>query len=398
MLETLRAFAAEKLAEMADREVIRARHAHFFLALALQAVERLHGEEQAHWLERLEGERDNLRGALEWFQGAGSEGHADVRLALALRRFWELRGPLAEGRQWLEWAVACSPEGSEARAQAFTAAGSLAREQHDFARAQSCFTESLAIARARGDPRGIAVALNDLGLLAQREGDDEAARPWHEESLAIVRTIGDRQVLANALFNLGALARRQGDTAAARSYWEECHAVDRELGVRLGFASWELALLAWEADQRTEAKALWAAILVEARDSGSVPGIARALACLASVAVSEGSADTAARLWGAALSLRERLAPTLPSELQAPYDRDAAVLSAALGAEGIAAATAQGRDLSLEEAYDLGLGVAGVAASPPERKAWVAGVAHLEAAAVQPMQRALFDPSGETRC
>ena len=101
MLETIREYALERLAERGDGQAVRRRHAGFYLPLAEEAEPALLGPQQLSWLERLDAERDNLRAALTW---ATEEGEAEVglRIGAALWRFWQLRGSDSEGRERLE--------------------------------------------------------------------------------------------------------------------------------------------------------------------------------------------------------------------------------------------------------------------------------------------------------
>jgi predicted ATPase len=66
MLEPIRQYARQKLDESRDVDEVRDRHAAFFLALAEEAEPELTGPQQRVWVERLEGEHDNLREALSW--------------------------------------------------------------------------------------------------------------------------------------------------------------------------------------------------------------------------------------------------------------------------------------------------------------------------------------------
>jgi len=104
MLETIREYAAERFEASGDAETWRRRHAEYYLALAEQAAPELTGPRQASWLERLEWEHDNLRAALSWALER-SEAELGLGLAAALARFWELRGHLSEGQEWLERAL-----------------------------------------------------------------------------------------------------------------------------------------------------------------------------------------------------------------------------------------------------------------------------------------------------
>ena len=100
MLETIREYGAERLAEHGEAGGDRRRHAAYYLALAEEAGPALAGPEAAAWLARLDAEHDNLRAALALGAGAG-DGATALRLAAALGRFWAQRGHLSEGRRWL---------------------------------------------------------------------------------------------------------------------------------------------------------------------------------------------------------------------------------------------------------------------------------------------------------
>jgi len=86
LLETIREYALERLAAGGELEATRRRHAAYFLTLAERAEPELTGPQQVRWLNRLEGELDNLRAALGWSLEWDAE--AGLRLASALGGFW----------------------------------------------------------------------------------------------------------------------------------------------------------------------------------------------------------------------------------------------------------------------------------------------------------------------
>ncbi len=170
MLETVRQYAAEQLAEAGEHATMRGRHLDWCVALAEEAAGQLNGPEHGMWLARLEREHDNLRSALEWARARAQE-TAVLRLAGALWRFWLTRGYLSEGRGWLEEALSGSGEAPTGiRANALTGAGVLAGQQGDYGQAATRFEEALALRRALGDARLIADSLNNLALLTKRQG------------------------------------------------------------------------------------------------------------------------------------------------------------------------------------------------------------------------------------
>jgi predicted ATPase len=116
MLETVREYGEERLAEWGEADVVRARHRDWYLELAERAEPDLERSSSALWLDRLENERENLRAALAWCRAEASGTEAGLRLAGALGRFWEARGYLSEGRSFLAEALGVRrPMGSRGR-------------------------------------------------------------------------------------------------------------------------------------------------------------------------------------------------------------------------------------------------------------------------------------------
>ena len=106
MLETIREYGWEALAERQEREAIQAAHAAYYLALAEEAERALGGPQQLLWLERLGREYDNLRAALHWLrlrgsrvEGGGEAAEQALRLETALSWFWIMRGYQNDGRR-----------------------------------------------------------------------------------------------------------------------------------------------------------------------------------------------------------------------------------------------------------------------------------------------------------
>src|ERR1051325_11514231 len=128
LLESVREYAREKLAQSGDEALARRWHSDFYLLLAEKAEVELRGPEQALWLRRLETEHDNLRAALEWSRTADESGATGLRFVEALWNFWWIRGYLSEGRSWCA-AVLTSPGAggpTQHRAGVLNGAGILA--------------------------------------------------------------------------------------------------------------------------------------------------------------------------------------------------------------------------------------------------------------------------------
>jgi predicted ATPase/class 3 adenylate cyclase/uncharacterized protein HemY len=235
-LQMLREFGLEVLMNAEESEVTRRAHAEYFLAVAEQAEPDMFGPNQVRWLERLEQEHHNLRAVLGWTREQ-HEWEWGLRLASALRRFWETHCYLSEGRQWLEMLLAKEHSADPAlRAKALGTAGRLAKLQGDYGHARSLVEESLVLFRKLEDKGGIVWQLGELGSLARYQGDYGQARALIEERLTLVREHGDTFAIANALGQLGTLARLQGDYSQARSLLEESLALFREQRDKAGIA------------------------------------------------------------------------------------------------------------------------------------------------------------------
>ena len=343
MLETIREYALERLAESGEEPAVRSAHARFFLDLAERAEPELTGPQQAAWLHWLEAEHDNLRAALAW--SIDNDPVIAVRLAGTLWRFWYVRGYLSEGRGWAEAALALNEGSAAERAKAFYTAGDLAQEQGDYERAATFLTAGLAAARAAKYRELAAMCLNGLGFMARNQGDYERAMAWHDEALTLQRDMGDRRGIACTLANMGSIAQNRREDARAEALFAEAMATFDVLGDRplAADVSTNLAILANQGgnhvraqrlaedalatyqeleDRQAAATALTAlanalrgqgdlpramAHYDEAldlfREVGHQPGMATALSHLATIALDEGSVERALPLLSEVLSI-----------------------------------------------------------------------------------------------
>ncbi len=322
LLETMRHYARERLAESGEAAAVRSRHLRRAVALAQAAEAGLEGPEQAAVLDRLETEHDDLRVALAWGTSGGDPEPA-LRLATALGRFWEVRGHLREGRSWLEAALGAGG-GSEwpaLRATALNWAAVLAQHQGDYAAAQGLYEHSLALRRRLEDRLGVAAALVGLGNLAALQGHLAQAAAKFSEAATIGRELDQPGALAAALTNLGWVAQAGGDLGRARTLYEEALALRRRLGDALGTALvlanlGDLALAQADLDTATS---LHTEGLDLRRRLGDRSGVADSLAALGRVALAGGDRDAARALHRDGLAERRRVGdrPGMPASLSA---------------------------------------------------------------------------------
>jgi predicted ATPase len=406
MLETIREYGLERLAEHGEREAIQQAHAAYYLALAEEAEPHLAGAEQAVWLARLKAEHDNLRAVL---QGSLERGAIETaaRLGGTVWRFWHISGYFQEGRAWLERALAegAAHESSlpdavrakalngagvlawaqgdyeqaasqfeaslrlvqelgdkEGLARLYNNLGALAMHRGDYAQAISLLEASLALRREQGNTWGVSICLNNLGAAAGRQGDLVRAQGYYLESLALARQLGNKTMVATLLGNLGDVADGQGDDAQASTFYQQSLDLRQELDDKAGIAHSFAALgrLALRQGDIAQACAHYAESLALHQELGDKEYIAKCLEGFAMILCAQEQAAPAARLWGAAEALRESIDAPLPPEEHAAYGRAVAAVRGQLGEPAFAAAWRAGCMLTLAQAT----GEAFAAASP----------------------------------
>ena len=248
MLATIREYAHEKLEAGGEDDLLHRRHAETYAALAEACAPHLTGKESSLWLDRLELDHDNMRAAIDW---AVEHDHAEVamRTASALWRFWQIRGHLAEGAERLDRILAlpsASEQSERLRAAAVGAAGSLAYWRGDYPLTHTHYKNALDLARASGDPRTLAEALNNFAF-APLPGDDmslgtKAGRPYLEEALALYESLGDDLGVAHVHWALAMADIAKRDFPAARVHLEESLRRNRAGGDAFGIG-WDLHML-----------------------------------------------------------------------------------------------------------------------------------------------------------
>ncbi|MBD0328497.1 MAG: tetratricopeptide repeat protein [Thermoleophilia bacterium] len=343
MLETVREYAAERLAESGEADQLSRRHAVHFLERAAEAAPRVltaDGPEALAWLER---ERDNVRAALEWSRAGAPDLH--LRTCGALWRFWYVRGEFTEGRRWLFGALALRDGASADRAAALRAAGILSIEHGDPQAAIPLATEALELLRGLGDERGVLTALTILGNAHNAAGDPDGARRRFEESRAIAERLGLDEDVGVALSNLASVAIRQADDERARSLLEESLAIMRRVGrddsVALSLLT--LGSIELRLGRALEAEPLLQESLEVSRRLGFRVQIVSALVALAAAAHARGDARRAAMLLGAAAATAANADEAVEPTDRDLRDRTLAEVRALLGEEAFREAFDAGR-------------------------------------------------------
>jgi len=351
-LETIREYAGEHLARDGRTRAVRARLADWCVELAGRAETELGGDAQAEWFARLDAEHDNLRAGL-----AALEEHEDVEklltLAVALFRFWYVRGHLTEGRWWLERALArtaCAP--ASLRRRGFTAAGAIALLQGDYEAATTLAEKALEVARSLDDRRLVANALSNLGAIVLAAGDDARAAGVLDEAVELAREVGDERILALALNNRGDVALTTADYERAEPLFAESLALleARADTANIARSLFNLGSVQLMRGRHAEAGARFDESLGLSRAAGDKEDLAWCLEGLAGLAAAAGDGERAGVLLGAARRVLDEMGATFK-----PFERrlhETTVERAALlcGEETLAAAVERGAALTLDEA------------------------------------------------
>ena len=370
MLETLRDYAAEKLAAAGDRAATAARHCGVYFTLAKQGRDGLQGPEQGQWVDRLSTEHDNLRVAMATAQAAGAPGgdpFVAVKLAVALQNFWIMRGHVREGRDAVN-AMRTMPAlqaSDQALGHVLYVAAALALSEGDLAEALRLLDDCLARRRAIGNTVDVAATLSTRSVTRLSGGDAAGAQADAREALASFSASGYRVGEAITLLQLGEAEAFAGDDAAALAHLQAALALARtikhpETEGEVERALADLALARGDIDAAAQGHARSLAICAEA---GDLRGEAQARGALARADLAAGRLDEAAGHLHASLQAFDRFAMRAPW-LQGVEDTVAWAVQRG-GAEMVLAA-------SLAAAAELGRAAAGLARSPRAQRAWLA--------------------------
>ena len=303
MLETIRAFSSERLAEEPG---VRAEVESRYLE-RLRGTAALRGPERqvlrAAWVRRIEPDYPNLLNGIDL---ALSLDRLDAAFALGdrLAYFWLQKGLWIEGLGWLDQLLAAradtphpawSDEDRHAEVGVLAQAGLLHVLLNQLDLSAPVIEEALALARSLGEPGPLALAHETAAVAALHRGDPAASEALLLESKRFFEEAGDRGGAAVCVGNLGVVAGARNDYQTARTRCERYLALSRELGDRLAEAK-ALANLGYTflvlGDKENAREVLQTALAIHESD-GDIHGEARARQMLADIDLSDGRFDRA---------------------------------------------------------------------------------------------------------
>ncbi len=407
MLETIRAFAAEKLQASGEEQRFRNHHLLYFTEWAEKLEPRLRGPDQIDGWDRMEIEHDNIRCAMEWSL-SGGDSQLGLRLAGAEIWFWHPRGYYWEALKWLKSLLAGTPanQRTAARAKVLVAACIMAMNMytpdpidHWFAEALGIFRElddkwwicyslimmgyhglatdvysarllfedSAAIAGEMHDEWMVGSALLGVGMAygglggTRHEADYATARRMMEESLLHLRVAGDGIMIAHALRYMGRVAMAQHDFARAAALGEEALKLYSAGGNRANRAevlsALPMALLGLGHCKR--AADLSRESLVLADSMGDSWQIGDTLISMGRIAEAEGKGRRSAILLTSGEATLRSMGTSVaafPWVLEA-YEECMAKLKIQLGETEFGNALAEGKTMTVQQAVDFALGM-----------------------------------------
>ena len=399
MLQTIREFATERLAEAGEVEATAWRHAAYYAGVATEIGVAIEGTDQLAAMELGVREEANITAAFNFLTDRTRDGDAEAaELGMSahgdLWMYWHIRGKHVSAREFAERFLKGPTEPSRARARVLNTAGISSWTLRDYQRALEEWSESYRVAEEIGDRQtmgnaavGLAVghigfdldkALawaatgTDLGreldypfhlsqvlafdgILHAISGDADAAVVRLEEALSIQESRGDNEGAGIALGGLALLASMSGDHAKALDWYFRSRAAFEAVGDRAEEAR-VLGEMAWSHlanGDSTTARAVFLESAQAYEDVGSTPGVGTSMIGLAAVEATEGRPRQAVTISSAAqrFSEEEGIVNVYSEDSPGhPYLEEA---KAHLSTEAITEAETEGRTLSVKQAVAM---------------------------------------------
>ena len=288
MLESIHAYARERLVEAGEAELVSDRHLEHYLALAEALATREHeaGPTPA-LLDSVDAELPELRAALTRAESK-RDPELQLRLVIALRFYFRTRREQIEGRRWVASALERSAEAPPAlRASVLVDAALYAIDDGDIERCVELVHEARPELAEAGDALSLGRAHALIGSSFARADRFEEAIAEFESSVAIMRGLGDERRAAHALTQLADVHVRQGAYDVARDHLLEALGVLEPMGTSTtrAYTLYMLASVSAEEGNDAEAARWVSRALPETLDLGFHELLAYELVVVAGIVV-----------------------------------------------------------------------------------------------------------------
>jgi predicted ATPase/class 3 adenylate cyclase len=360
MLETIREFATERLADSDETDELRRRHARFFLELA-EASEGSVGADERRWFDRLETDRSNL-GAAHLGGIESADADATYRFVKSLWWFWALRGHLQEAHRLIEATLTLEPPTPTLHTWGLTAAAVIARDRGDLPTSVR-FAQAAADLEGSDDaPYARAIALTLVGdWLGISAGRYDEALDLYATAARVGEKASDHRAIAWPLMSRATTLQELKYLGEARVTYERAleHNLRNSDAFLAALCQLSLAQLLIEEGNLVRAESF-------ARDSlpafvahGSRPCLAFAFDELSVVAALRHDSARGARLYGAARRLLDEIGRASwgsgADSHETREQRAVGRMRESLGEQRYEELVAEGRALTIEAAIDLAL-------------------------------------------
>ncbi|AQA20933.1 NB-ARC domain protein [Rhodococcus sp. MTM3W5.2] len=306
LLDTIREYGLEKLAESGEYAEMRRRHRHWFQRLALRAEADWIGPRQLDWIARLKLDQQNFREALDASMTGPSDAAVGLRITAALYPFWLVSGQINEGARWTERMLTVEgvPRGTE-WVRAVSLGAALNGFRSDIETGAEWIRWARAAAADLDDPDAAATALYAAGVLALGANDISTAATYFDTVLEMCPP-DDHLLRVITLTGAEVAGGLLGHTERAAECLEQVLDITEPRG-ELAFRSWAvrtLGLAVWSTEPE-RATALLEQALRLSRSVDNSFGAAPSLEGLAWIAAADGDYTRSAVLLGCAQAMRQ---------------------------------------------------------------------------------------------
>jgi len=406
LLETIRQYAREKLLDAHEAPQVRDRHFDYFNDLSETMWEGFRSSDILPVRDRAEAEADNFRAALEW--GLGNHAEQAVRLAANYCIFSSLMGLHAEGLAFANAAVerarALRPAEGEGElrrqkliARALFSQGMVGLGVGNVHLAIRATQEAIALSRATGDRLMLGYSLEMYYTATRFMSAPDADEAVQEGLVIFSREIDDRFGRGIAYLNMARAAASRGDDAEKSMYFARVKEIIREqpgtfqvgmffLGMGLDEAARgnyetarkileegrdafkrfrdvqfqmvmtsELGHIERHTGNLAQARLIYRETIAGWQKLGNRSALAHELECFGFLALAAGDPQRAARLFGSAEALREKIATPMTDWERAEYNQSMTQLRSSLDEKALNLLWAEGRDMTMEQAVQFAL-------------------------------------------
>ena len=369
LLDTIRAYAAERLEADGEVELIRARHRDWYVALVGRAAAELAGADQRRWLDRLELEHDDIRAVLDRAVAAPDPPVA-IGVAFSMWRFWQKHGHLAEARRRLEAmeAAAWSNDDPRLRAKLLEALGGTCWWQGDILEMSRRYREALSIWQAIGDEAELANAYYNASFTfafsPEMQPDDDPDQGkvglgYLIEARDRFHALGDVRGEANAIWGIGNFKYFRKLPGNGEEEFRKTLEMFRTVGERT-MEAWSLHMLGTALLRNGDVGEARGHIEHAVRHfyaAGDASGLTLTFDDLSAVAVTDGDLPRAARLRGAARNLTTETGAQLAGYVEDTFESGVRPgVRSHMSSDDLARYGAEGAAWTLDEAVAYALG------------------------------------------